>query len=115
MYNRGEDPAWNARWEGGFRAVYAAQQVHQPGCMPNAQNDWLWPVVYELYRQYCLPQFVESSVLLGLQQTLAYLRQHELERPALEAEVQSLRQLSLALQNRLDDQNKPRQNNAAGR
>lgn len=115
MYNRGDDPAWKARWEEGFKAGYAAQQVDQPGFKPNAENDWLWPVVYELYRQYCLPQFVESSVLLGLQQTLAYLRQHELERPALEAEVKSLRQLSVALQNRLDDQNKPRQNNTAGR
>ena len=115
MYNRGDDPEWKAQWEAGFQAGYASQKVDQPGFKTQTENDWLWLAVYELYQQYCLPQFDGRNVLQGLQQTLAYLYQRELERPALEAELEELRQLSLALQNRLDDPKKTRQNNPAGR
>lgn len=114
MQNSVDDPDWKARWEAGFAAGYSAQQVDR-SFQPGDESDWLWNAVYELFQQYCLPEYTEGGVLQGLQQTLAFLRQREAERPELEAQLETYRQLALTLQNRLDEPNKARQNNTAGR
>ncbi len=62
----------------------------------------LWDALYELFDEYCLPQFQAGTVVGGLRQTLAHLYRREREREALEAELQTYRQLALTLQNRLD-------------
>lgn len=103
-----DDPQWKARWEEGFRAGYAAQEVDCRFTLAQASADeLLWTAVWELSQQYTRPEFASSDVLYGLQRTLAYLRQRELERPELEAQLETYRQLALTLQRRLDEQNKP--------
>ncbi len=69
---------------------------------PDGRETSLGAAVYDLFDQYCLPQFQAGGILSGLRSTLAYLHRREQERAALEVELQTYRQLALTLQNRLD-------------